>query len=113
MRPEPDAQVEVAGRTAAHALGALAGNPDPLPVAHAAGYVDLDRAPVAERQPPLAAAGGLLEPQIEHRLVVATPHREALEARSAGAAAPPAEDALEEVAEVTRSELDAHVVESV
>ena len=91
----------------------MSGHPDPLPVAYAARDVDLDRAPVAQRQPPLASPGGFLEPQIEHRLVVAAAHREALEARPSGWPARTAEDALEEVAEVAAAELDAHIAKPV
>ena len=83
---DPDAQVEVAGGAAAASPAALAGEPDALAVADAGRDVDLEVAAVAERDPPLAAARGLLERQLEHGLVVGAARREAVEAAEPAAA---------------------------
>ena len=102
-----------AGATA-DARAALPGEPDPLTVAHPARDVDLDAAPVAQRQPALAPARGFLQPQVEHGLVVRPAHRELLNPRPAPTRAPSAaEHSLEQVAEIAPAELDSHVLEAV
>src|SRR4051794_24245324 len=109
------AQEEVARGAAADARPALAGEPDALAVADAARDVDLEVAPVAEREAPPPAARGLLERELELGLLVAAAHREPVEAAAAPAAAAPsaaAEQALEEVVDVAVAELDADVVEA-
>ena len=112
----PHAQEQVAGRTAAAARPALSGQADPLPGAHAVRDVDLEVAPIPERQPLLAAGGGFLERELERRLLVGAAKREAVGAgaptATAGASALTAEEALEEVAEVATAEVDAHVAEN-
>src|SRR3954452_22544675 len=107
------AQEEVARGAAADARPALTGEPDALAVADAARDVDLEVAPVAEREAPPPAARGLLERELELGLPVAAAHREAVEAAAAAPAAPSAaaEQALEEVVDVALAELDADVVE--
>src|SRR6185369_7845620 len=96
VRPEADAQEQVAGPGSARAA-ALPREPDDLAVADAARDVDFVVAAVGERDLALAAAGGFLEAQLEHRLLVTPAPREALEAAGAAAAA---EQPFEQIGEV-------------
>src|SRR4029079_13823857 len=85
--------------------------------------VDLVVAAVGERDPALPSAGGLLEAQLEHRLLVTPAPREALEAAGPPAASPAsrqpvealcataaAEQPFDQIGEVAVAELDAHVI---
>src|SRR6185312_12108512 len=83
VRADAHPQEEVARRPAAGARAALAREPDAPAVTDARRDLDLEIAPVTERDAPPAAAGGLLEGELELGLLVGAAHGEAVEAAAA------------------------------
>jgi hypothetical protein len=113
MRADAHPQEQVARRAAAGARAALAREPDAPAVADAGRDLDLEVASVTERDAPPAAAGGLLQRELELGLLVGAAHGEAVEAAAAARAAAPgaaAEQALEDVVEAALAELDADIL---
>ena len=88
----------------------LAGEAYPLAVADPGRDVDLVVATVAKRDLPSATPGSLLERQLELRLLIRAPGREAIETGGSPPSATSTKEALEEVAEPGAvAELDANV----
>ena len=105
---QPDDEVEVAGRGAAGALTALAGEPDPFPVHDAGRDLDLERTSAVgsgERHRAPATAICLLDGQLDLHLLISARDR----APPAPSTATTAEHAAEEIVDVSELDVGARV----